>query len=162
MQSYQRFQHIVHTVFNTSGTNGPRSLSQVKVGTRSALLKGSHTRAHTPKHGRFGWGWYHYPRTVPHVHEHPRAGCQNGKLCRFWVLAGCALEGRRKPSGQRCAYACRCPEASRPRWAALSLPVIVHRRALGGCHRCDKGQRTLLAGLPCLSLINILIFRRPN
>ena len=39
------------------------------------------------------------------------------------------------------------PQASRPRWAALSLPVIVHRRALGVCHRCDKGQRTLLAGL---------------
>ena len=31
---------------------------------------------------------------------------------------GGALEERRKPSGQRCAYACRCPEASRPRWAA--------------------------------------------
>ena len=35
---------------------------------------------------------------------------QNGKLCRFWVLAGCTPEERRKPSGQRCAYACRCPE----------------------------------------------------
>ena len=46
------------------------------------------------------------------------ARCQNGKLCRFWVLAGCAPEERRKPSGQRCAYARRCPEASRPRWAA--------------------------------------------
>ena len=34
-------------------------------------------------------------------------------------MAGCALEERRKPSGQRCAYACRCSEASRPRWAAL-------------------------------------------
>ena len=43
---------------------------------------------------------------------------QNGKLCRFWVLAGCTPEGRRKPAGQRCAYARRCPEASRPRWAA--------------------------------------------
>ena len=31
---------------------------------------------------------------------------------------GGALEERRKPSGQRCAYARRCPEASRPRWAA--------------------------------------------
>ena len=48
-QSYQRFQHIVHTVFNTSGTNAPRPLSQVKAGTHSALLKGSHTRAHTAK-----------------------------------------------------------------------------------------------------------------
>ena len=68
--------------------------------------------------GHFGWGWYHYPRSVPHVHKHPRAGYQNDVLCRFWVLSGCALEERRRPSGQRCAYACRCPEASRPRWAA--------------------------------------------
>ena len=46
------------------------------------------------------------------------AGYQNGRLCRFWALAGCTLEGRRKPSEQRCAYARRCSEASRPRWAA--------------------------------------------
>ena len=46
------------------------------------------------------------------------AGYQNGKLCRFWVLAGCTPEERREPAGQRCAYAHRCPEASRPRWAA--------------------------------------------
>ena len=42
--------------FSTSRTNGPRPLSQVKAGTHSALLKESHTAAHTPKHGRFGWG----------------------------------------------------------------------------------------------------------
>ena len=38
------------------------------------------------------------------------AGCQNGVLCRFWALVGGALEEHRKPSEQRCAYACRCPE----------------------------------------------------
>ena len=38
------------------------------------------------------------------------ARCQNGKLCRFWVLAGCTLEERREPSEQRCAYARRCSE----------------------------------------------------
>ena len=53
--------------------------------------------------GRFGWGWYHYSRSVPHVHQHPRAGYQNGKLCHFWVLVGDAPEERRKPSEQRCA-----------------------------------------------------------
>ena len=68
--------------------------------------------------GRFGWGRYHYPRHKLYVHEHPRAGCQNGVLCRFWVLVWCALEEHRKPSEQRCAYARRCSEASRPRWAA--------------------------------------------
>lgn len=69
MQSYQCFQCIGHTVFNTSGTNGPRSLSRAKVGTHSAFGEGSHTTAHTPKQGCFGWGWYHYPRTVSHISE---------------------------------------------------------------------------------------------
>ena len=77
--------------------------------------------AHKGLHGEtqtFQMGRYHYPRRVPHVHEHPRAGYQNGKFYRFWVLVGDAPEERRKPSEQRCAYARRCPEASRPRWAA--------------------------------------------
>ena len=69
MQSYQRFQHVGHTAFNTSGTNAPRSLSHLKAGKRSALLKGSHTAAHTAKQGHFRWGCYHYPRTVSHVSE---------------------------------------------------------------------------------------------
>ena len=68
-QSYQRFQCIDHTAFNTSGTNGPRSLSRVKVGTHSVLLKESHTAAHRVNQGCFGRGWYHYPRTVSHVSE---------------------------------------------------------------------------------------------
>ena len=55
--------------------------------------------------------------------EHPWAGCQNGTLCRFWVLAGGTPEERRKPAGQRCAYARRCPEASRPRWGAHTYAV---------------------------------------
>ena len=47
--------------------------------------------AHSGPHAEtraFQMGHYYYPRTVPHVHEHPRAGCQNGKLCRFWGLVG--------------------------------------------------------------------------
>ena len=90
------------------------------------LRQQNRTQRHTQRNrGRFGRGWYHYPRCVPHVHKHPRAGCQNGKLCRFWVLVGGALEERREPAGQRCAYACRCPEASRPRWAAWSVCNLV-------------------------------------
>ena len=47
------------------------------------------TRGHTRQNrGRFSWGCYHYPRSVPHVHKHPRAGYQNGVLCRFGILAG--------------------------------------------------------------------------
>ena len=83
------------------------------------LSEKNRTQGHTRRNtGRFGWGRYYYPRSVPHVHEHPRAGYQNGKFCRFWGLVGGAPKERRKPSGQRCAYARRCSEASRPRWAA--------------------------------------------
>ena len=77
------------------------------------------TQGHTRRNrGRFRWGWYHYPRSVPHVRKPPRAGYQNGVLCRFLALIWCTPEERRGPSGQRCAYACRCSEASRPRRAA--------------------------------------------
>ena len=37
--------------------------------THSALGERSHTTAHTAKQERFGWGWYHNPRSVPHVSE---------------------------------------------------------------------------------------------
>ena len=56
--------------------------------THSAFGEGTHTTAHTAKQGPSGRGRYHYPRHVLHVHKHPRAGCQNGVLCRFGILAG--------------------------------------------------------------------------
>ena len=68
--------------------------------------------------GRFGWGAI---TTLGAFHTFRKpcvARYQNGKLCRFWVLAGCTPEERREPAGQRCAHARRCSEASRPRWAA--------------------------------------------
>ena len=83
--------------FSTSRTNGPRLLSRAKAGTHSPLPTGSRTRAHAAKQGPSGQGRYHYPRSVPHVHKHPRAGYQNGVLCRFWVLVGGAPKERREP-----------------------------------------------------------------
>ena len=122
-QSYQRIQCIGHTDFKglsnavtnthpllpSMGTtrqksscrnrlqNGPRLLPRVKAGTHSPSPTGSHTAAYMPKQGPSGRGRYHYPRNVPHVHEHPRAGYQNGVLCRFWVLVGGAPKERREP-----------------------------------------------------------------
>mgnify|MGYP001410962455 FL=1 len=56
MQSYQRFQHVGHMAFNTSGTNGPRSLLRMKAGTHSPSPTGSHTAAYTAKRGAFWMG----------------------------------------------------------------------------------------------------------
>ena len=60
----------------------------------------AHKGTHGETGGVLGGGWYHYPRSVPHVHQHPRAGYQNGKFCRFWGLVGGAPKERRKPSEQ--------------------------------------------------------------
>ena len=57
------------------------------------------------------------------------ARCQNGKLCRFWVLVGDAPEERREPSGQRCAYARRCSEGVA---APLGCVIFFHF-----CRNCD-------------------------
>ena len=84
----QRCSKLLLIAFSASLTNGPRSLSCVKAGTHSAFGEESHTAAYTPKQGPSGRGRYHYPRSAPHVHKHPRAGCQNGVLCRFGILAG--------------------------------------------------------------------------
>ena len=48
----------------------------------------------------------------------PGPGIRTANFAAFGSWSGGALEERREPAGQRCAYARRCPEASRPRWAA--------------------------------------------
>ena len=50
----------------------------------------AHSGLHAETGGVSDGGWYHYSRSVPHVHQHPRAGYQNGKFCRFWGLVGCS------------------------------------------------------------------------
>ena len=86
--------------------------------TLSSAQRIAHSGSHGETEGVFGGGGI---TTLGAFHTFRKpcvAGGQNGKLCRFWVLVGGALEECREPAGQRCAYACRCSEASRPRWAA--------------------------------------------
>ena len=78
----------------------------------------AHTAAYTPKQGRFERGGITTRGAFCAVRKPCVAGYQNGKPCRFWGLVGGTLKERREPAEQRCAYACRCSEASRLRWAA--------------------------------------------
>ena len=63
------------------------------------------------------------------------AGRQNGKLCRFWALVGGALEEHRKPSEQRCAYACRCPEGVA---APLGCVIFFISDEIVACMTCSR------------------------
>ena len=48
----------------------------------------------------------------------PGPGIRTAYFAAFGSWSGGALEERREPAEQRCAYARRCSKASRPRWAA--------------------------------------------
>ena len=64
------------------------------------------------------------------------AGCQNGVLCRFWGLVVGAPKERREPSGQRCAYARRCPEGVAAPLGCVIFSVSVE---IAACMPCAQG-----------------------
>ena len=80
----------------------------------------AHNGTHGETRGVSDGGWYHYPRSVPHVHEHPRAGCQNGVFCRFWALTGGLSKNAESLRNSDALMRVAVPKASRPHWAALS------------------------------------------
>ena len=63
------------------------------------------------------------------------AGYQNGKLCRFWVLVGCAPQKRRKPAEQRCAYARRCSAGVA---APLGCVIFFASAEVAACTPCAQ------------------------
>ena len=95
--------------------------------------------AHSGSHGearRFGWGWYHYPRYELHVHEHPRAGCQNGVLCRFEILTGRCSRRTQKAFG---TAMCSCASLSRRRRGPAGLRNLFAFVKIGICTSCAQG-----------------------
>ena len=131
------FKPLFIAFFNFSHKRPTFALTPESGYTLGFRRKVAHKGLHGETGGVLGGGWYHYPRSVPHVHKHPRAGCQNGKLCRFWVLAGCTLEERREPSEQRCAYARRCPAGVAAPLGCATL--LVYR----GIYICERSCRVL-------------------
>ena len=103
----------------------------------------AHTAAHRAKQGRFGWGRYHYPRSVLRGSETLRGRVSErqtlpllglGQVCsrRTQRAFGTAMRmlrvaapRRRGPAGSRCSTAVSCA-------APVSFAVRYH---------CDEGQR---------------------
>ena len=139
--------------------NGPRLLSRVKAGTHSPSPTGSHTAAYTPKQGPSGQGRYHYPRRIPHVHEHPRAGCQNGKLCRFWVLAGGALPKNAESLGTAMRS---CVSLFRGVAAPLGCVIFFAFVEIGICTSGAHGFPRVrgMGGITTLGVLFVLLKRR--
>ena len=113
------FKPLLIPIFNFSRKRLTFALTPESGYTLGFTNRIAHKGLHGETWGCFRWGWYHYPRSVPHVSETLRGRVSERRTLPLLGLGrGCAAEERREPSGQRCAYACRCPEASRPRRAA--------------------------------------------
>ncbi len=86
-----------------------RSFQKAAAGyTRHPSPNRAHTGSHGETRGVSGGGAITTLGPFCAVRKPCAAGYQNGKLCRFRVLVGCAPEECREPAGQRCAYARRC------------------------------------------------------
>ena len=120
MQSYQRFQCIDHTAFNTSGTNASHLLPLTKVGTHSAFGEGSHTTAHTAKQGAFRMGGGITTlgafRTFANL---PGPGIRTANFAAFWPWSGVFPKNAESLRDSDALMRVAVPQVSRPRWAAL-------------------------------------------
>ena len=122
--------------FSISLTSGPRLLSRAKAGTYSAFGEGSHTAAYTLKQGRFGRGWYHYPRTVPHVSETLRG---QGVERQTLPLLGLG-RGYSRRTQRACGTAMRlCASLSRRRRGPAGLRDLFTFVEVAACTPCAQG-----------------------
>ena len=116
----QSYRHgSISSRFSTSPTNGPRSLSWVKMGTHPALEERSHTPAHTPKQGAFR------TEVVSLLSERSaRSPTSPGRVSerRTLPLLGLGREVLSKNAeslrDSDALMRVAVPKASRPRWAA--------------------------------------------
>ena len=96
----------------------------------------AHSGLHAETGGRFGWGWYHYSQSVPHVHQHPRAGYQKGVLCRFWALAGRCSRRTQRAFGPAMRL---CVSLFRGIAAPLGCVIFSVSVEIAACMPCAQG-----------------------
>ena len=121
MQSYQRFQHIVHTVFNASGTNGPRLLSLLKLSTHSPAFKESHTAAHKAKQVAFWVGVVSLPSERFTRFGNPAwPGIRTANFAAFGSWSEALLKDAESLRDSDALMRVAVPQASRPCRAAQS------------------------------------------
>ena len=105
--------------FSTSRTSALRSLSQVKVGTHSALGERLHTTAHTAKHGAFRMGALLLPSERFARFGNPAwPGFKTANFAAFGSWSETLLKNAESLRSSDALMRVAVPQASRPRWAA--------------------------------------------
>ena len=110
------FKPLFIAFFNFSHKRPTFDLTPESGYTLGFRRKIAHSGSHGETGGVFGGGWYHYPRSVPHVSETLRG---QGVERRTLPLLGLG-RGHSRRTQKACGTAMRLC-ASRPRWAAQPL-----------------------------------------
>ena len=89
----------------------------------------------------------------------PGPGVRTAYFAALGSWPGGALEERRKPSGQRCAYACRCSEGVAAPLGRVIFSVSVE---IAACMPCAQGFLLVRGrgGITTLSALYVLLKRR--
>ena len=113
-------------------------------GVHTRLSEKNRTQRHTRRNtGVSDGGWYLYPRSVSHVSETLRGQVSERQTLPLLSLGRGRSRRTQRASEQRCAHACRCSEASRPRWAAGSFLLLSKLRLVCPALRafpCVRGE----------------------
>ena len=130
MRPIWRGKILSRAVSNHTRTNGSRSFSQVKAGTHSPSPTGSHTADHRAKQGRFGWGRYHYPRSVLRGSETLRGRVSEWQTLPLLGLGRVCSQRTQKACGTAMRLCVAVPRRRGP--AGLRDPIAVSLTALMG------------------------------
>ena len=161
MQSYQRFQHTGHTDFKgfsnavtppfptsingyhtakmvlaQSSTKRPTFAFALESGyTLGSAQRIAHNGSHGETQGVLGEGGIITLGAFRTFTNIPGPGVRTAYFAALGSWPGGALEERRKPSGQRCAYACRCPEGVA---APLGCMIFFISDEIVACMTCSR------------------------
>ena len=112
------FKPLFIAFFNFSHKR-PTFASQAKVGTHSPFRERSHTAAHTPKQGRFGWGVVSLPSERSARFGNPAwPGGRTANFAAFGPWSGVLSKNTESLRNSDALMRVAVPKASRPRWAA--------------------------------------------
>ena len=118
MQSFQCFQRIGHTDFNTSGTNGPRLLSRVKVGTIGSAQRIAHNGSHGETGGVSDGGAITTLGAFHTFTNIPGPGIRTAYFAAFGSWPGVLPKNAESLRDSDALMRVAVPKASRPRRAA--------------------------------------------
>ena len=140
--------------------NGPHSLLRMKVGTTRLCSKNRTQRPTRRNRGHFGWGWYHYPRTVLRGSETLRG--QGAERCTLPLLGlgrGCSRRTQRA-----CGAAMRlCASLLRRRRGPAGLRDLFRFCRNCGLYALRSGSFRVCkigGGITTLGVLCVLLKRR--